>query len=431
MNRLRILFVALGVVLALASVYLSFQLLNPTPPKVVRLATGPDGSAYYRLGELYRRILADNGVEVILVPSGGALENLEILGEGAADLGFLHMGTPDTQGAGQLRSLGAMFFEPLWLFTRNPELAQGQVAGLTPGQMSIGPPKSRSNSASRYLLELNGIDADQLNLLELAPSAASSALERGDLESLFIVGNAISPVIKQLLANPDVSLADFERADAYAALFPELTKLVVPAGVGNLALDLPARDTRVLAFTAILAVDSGLHPITQSLFLEAASRIHSSPDIFHGAGEFPQPVDQALLLSDSARAYYADGRPLLLRLLPYWIAVIVMQLLAAAIPLLGLVYPLVKLMPSAFHWAIRRRFHLAYNELRSIDRSIGSASAEQLDAHLRRLEEMEQRATSLRVPVTYATMVYGLKAHIGSVLQRVRAAIESLGNESS
>jgi TRAP-type uncharacterized transport system substrate-binding protein len=422
-NNIKILFVTLAIAITLASVYLSFRLLNPTPPRQLTLATGPSGSAYERMGELYREILAESGVEVRLQASKGAIENLELLMEDKVDLGFVTMGSQDTEHSEELRSLGAMFFEPLWVFTRDPDLQWGRLDELRRSRISIGPVKSRSNAASRYLLNLNGIDPGGLQLFELEPSKAADQLQAGQLETQLIVGNAISPVIRRLLAAEEIMLVDFQRADAYVALFPELTKLIVPAGVGSLALNLPPQDTRVLAFTAILAVQKGMHPITQSLFLEAASRIHGDPDLFHGAAEFPQPRDQLILLSDSARAYFADGRPLLLRLLPYPVAVLVMQLIAATIPLLGVVYPMLRLMPSAFHWIMRHQFHRVYTELRLIDRGIGSASVADLKTHQERLEYLEQRVTGLRVPVTYATKIYALKAHIGSVLQRVRDAL--------
>lgn len=422
-NSIKALFITLIIVVTLASLYLSFRLLNPTPPGQLTLATGPAGSAYERLGEMYRDVLAKSGVEVKLHSSRGAIENLELLLEGSVDLGFVTMGSPEAEDSTALRSLGAMFFEPLWVFTRDPNLQQGSLNHLRQSRVSIGPSKSRSNAASRHLLALNGIDVEDLEVLEFEPSKAAAQLQAGELDTQFIVGNAISPVISELLAAEQVTLVDFQRADAYVALFPQLTKLIVPAGVGNLALNIPAKDTRVLSFTAMLGVQKNMHPITQSLFLEAASQIHADPDLFHGAGEFPQPRDQLILLSDSARAYYADGRPLLLRLLPYPVAVLVMQLIAAAIPLLGLVYPMLRLMPSAFHWVMRHQFHRVYNELRLIDRGIGSASVEDLRVHQKRLEALELRVTGLRVPVAYATKIYALKSHIGSVLQRVRDAL--------
>ena len=101
-----------------------------------------------------------------------------------------------------------------------------------------------------------------------------------------------------------------------------------------------------------------------------------------------------------------------------------MQVLVAAIPLLTIVYPLLKLMPSVFDWAMRRQFYKVYVELRQMDRGLSSVDPGQIEHYKKRLEELEQRVTSLRVPVTYASMLYALKAHIGAVRQKVHAADE-------
>ncbi len=423
LNRFTVLLSAIALFIAAISVYLSFRLLDPTPPKTLILATGKAGSAYEEMGKSYRKTLKESGVEVQLLASGGALENLELLKSGEADIGFLTMGYPAGQDAVNLRSLGAMFFEPLWVFTQDNDLLEGNLDSLRRTSISIGPSKSRSNSASRNLFEINGLDISDFNLFELDPITAAQQLKQGKLDTLFIVGNSISPVIKQLLSSRDSVLVDFERADAYVALFPELTKLIVPAGVGDLALNMPSSDTRLLAFTAMLGVNKDLHPITQSLVLEAAERVHAKPDLFHQASVFPQARDQLIILSDSAKAYYADGRPLLLRFLPYPVAVFFMQLMAAAIPLLAIAYPMFKLLPAAFHWIMRRQFYRVYSELRRIDRSIGNITEAELKMHLERLESLEQKVTGLKVPITYSTMLYALKGHIGSVLKRVRDAL--------
>jgi hypothetical protein len=80
-------------------------------------------------------------------------------------------------------------------------------------------------------------------------------------------------------------------------------------------------------------------------------------------------------------------------------------------------------MPSAFHRVMRQPFHRLYKELRRIDRSIDTADAEQLSACLGRLEKPGGRVTSLRVPVTYASMICGLEAHISSVRNRGQNAM--------
>ena len=99
---------------------LAYWWLQPTPPKTVVLATGPAQSAYEEFGKRYQQALAVEGITVQLLPSEGSLTNLQLLREGHADLAFVQGGTAVLQPEDheQLRSLGSLFVEPLWLFYR-------------------------------------------------------------------------------------------------------------------------------------------------------------------------------------------------------------------------------------------------------------------------------------------------------------------------
>ena len=44
------------------------------PPRSIVMATGPQGGAYYEVGERYRAALAEAGVEVRLMPTAGSVE---------------------------------------------------------------------------------------------------------------------------------------------------------------------------------------------------------------------------------------------------------------------------------------------------------------------------------------------------------------------
>lgn len=419
---LRVFLIALAVGIGLVSLLLAFRLFNPTPPNAVTMITGPEGGTYHRIGALYRDHLAKNGVQVELLPSSGAVENLERLRDGSVDFGFVTMGTPDAKTGVEVRSLGAMFYEPLWFFARDAGVFKEKLDRLFEQRISIGPKGSRSNAATRYLFSLNGLNPDQLDLKGWHPERAFEGLESGELDAMATVSGSASPLIKRLLALDAVELVDFERAAAYEALFPELTRLVVPAGVGSLSKNLPPADTQILAFTSILATHESMHPITQSLFLDAAARIHAGPDLFQRGGVFPAQREQMIPLSDAARAYYTDGKPLLLRILPYWLSVLVMQVLVAAVPIFGVFYPLLKLFPKAFHTVLRRKFYSVYGELRQIDRDLRTADSPTLRRYRERLEDLDWRAATFRVPVTYASTLYALRAHISAVRTRVAEA---------
>src|SRR5574343_2097458 len=91
---------------------------QPTPPRHVVLATGPEQSAYERFGQAYAQALAPYGIEVRLRTTGGAADNLALLKAGEVDLGFVRGGSGQVNEDAGLESLGTLFVEPLWLFYR-------------------------------------------------------------------------------------------------------------------------------------------------------------------------------------------------------------------------------------------------------------------------------------------------------------------------
>lgn len=56
--------------------------LRPAPPAMIVMSTGVADGAYARHGARYAELLGRNGVEVVLRPSAGAVENLERLAHG-------------------------------------------------------------------------------------------------------------------------------------------------------------------------------------------------------------------------------------------------------------------------------------------------------------------------------------------------------------
>jgi TRAP-type uncharacterized transport system substrate-binding protein len=418
----RFLFAIIIVSIAITGLLLAFELLNPTPPRTVIMSTGPEGSAYAVFAEQYREHLASNGVSLELRSSGGAAENLDRLNDpnGDVDIAFITMGSPGMEKSTQIRSLGAMFFEPLWFFAVDPELARGRLGSVQDKRLSIGPDGSRSNSTARGLLRLRGVDLDLLHLLALDPADAVSEIKAGTIDAIFIVTYSITPVVQELLAAENVTLVDFKRASAYAALYPQIKKLTVPAGVGDLAKNLPPEDVNILAFTTILAVRGDLHPAIQSLFLNAASQIHAKPDLFHADGSFPSELTFRVPLSSSASRYYKSGQPFLHRFLPFWLAVLVMQLLVAALPLIGIVYPALKLIPSVFSWLMRRRIFRLYGELRHLESRLGKGTIEEDKREIaEKLDDLDRRVRNLKVPVAYSNLVFALRMHVDVVRARL------------
>jgi hypothetical protein len=216
-----------------------------------------------------------------------------------------------------------------------------------------------------------------------------------------------------------VQLASFMRADAYVALYPYLNKVILPAGVGDLARNRPPTDVVLLAPKASLAVRSDLHPAIQYLLLDAAQEIHGRPGIFQRAGEFPAAESVDLPLTDNARQFYKSGRPFLQRYLPFWLAVLVGRLLIILVPLIGVLYPLLRLMPTLYGWAMRRRIFRLYGELKLLETELIRRRPDSDVTDLAgRLDRLEERAGRFRVPAAFASMLYMFRGHIAQVRAR-------------
>ena len=68
---------------------LAYWLVDPAPPRTVRLATGQENSAYETFGKRYAQELKRDDIAVTLQPTLGSQENLERLRRGEADLAFV------------------------------------------------------------------------------------------------------------------------------------------------------------------------------------------------------------------------------------------------------------------------------------------------------------------------------------------------------
>jgi TRAP-type uncharacterized transport system substrate-binding protein len=403
---------------------IAFILLT-LPPQTFVMATGPEGGAYHDAGIRYREILAQEGVDLQLQPTGGAMENLADLRDpkSGVSAGFVQGGLAPEKESPGVQSLGTVFYEPLWLFSRTIFPTAGNLTdGLSGRRISIGPDGSATQTLALMLLERNKITAE---LFHFTPQAAAKKLIAGDIDFAFIVSSWDAPAVQELVATDGVELRSTPRADAYVALFPFLSRLVLPTGVADLAKNRPPADVVLVAPKASLAVRADLHPALQYLLLQAAVQIHSPPGVFHRPGRFPAAETIDIPLSEEARRFYKSGKPFLHDHLPFWMATLAGRMLVVLIPLGVLFYPLLKTLPQAYDWIMRSKIVRLYDEMRSIERKMEvGAPGQDAVGMLAKLDQLDQRANHLRVPPAYASMLYMLRAHIDLVRERLKAVLD-------
>ena len=407
-----------------AMAWLTTTVGNPFPPRTITVATGPPGSAFGEFGERYRDVLGRAGVEVRVVSTKGGLDNLELLRDrrSGVSVAFIESGLTTRDEAPELVSLGAVSVQPLWWFFRAGTRLQDSRS-LAGQRLSIEPEGSVTRVMARRLLALNGVSESSVRLLGLQPEQAAGALLRGEIDGLVMLTSLRSPIVRRLLVADGVRLQGYPRADAYVALFPSLSKVVLPTGVADLARNIPSSDVSLLAVEANLVARRDLHPALHYLLLDAASEIHGGPEIFYKAGRFPAGGEVNLPLSRPARQFYKSGLPFVYRALPLWLAGLTERVLILLIPLLVVVLPALRFLPGLYQLMVERRIYRLYGRLKLLETEMEEAGPGPAAGHITAgLDELAKDASHLSVPLFYAQRLFILKSHIAQAQARARTA---------
>ena len=398
----------------------AYQFVEPAPPKRIVITTGGEAGAYYQFAQRYAAILAKNGITLEVKSSAGSLENLDRLKADEAQVGFVQGGVmppkedPDAEDDSGLLSLGSLFYEPVWVFYRG-ERDLTRLTDLRGKRIAIGQEGSGVRQLAQQLLAANEIEAGE-HLVPLSGLTAAEELQQGRIDAAFIIASESAPVVQVLLRSPGIRLMSFAQSGAYQRRFPFLTKLTFPQGVADLVRDFPPNDIKVLAPTANLIVRDDLHPALQSLLLQAASEVHGKSGFFQDQGEFPAYKDQMLPLSPDAARYFKSGPSFLQRYLPFWLAVLVDRLIVLLVPVFALLIPLLKVAPAIYNWRVRSKVFRCYGELKFLEDDLKNHfDPAKLGDYRRRLDDLEEEAVQLHVPLGFTDLVYTLREHVNLV----------------
>ncbi len=446
----RDLLVTAGPFIALALVLLAgaYFVLEPTPPKRVVLATGPDQSAYAAFGERYKAELKRQGIEVVLRPTPGTRENLRLLRSPKenVDIAFVQGGSSESTsrpekpeakagakaGATEedvpLLSLGSLFYEPVWIFYREaaaqhvkPDKAFTQLAQFRGLKVNVGARGSGSPGLFTRLLEANLVDREEVIRSRLEPTPAVVALLGGEIDATVFVSAPESPLVQMLLQTPGIRTFEFPQAEAYARRRAFLSPVTLPRGVADIGRDVPPHDIPLLAATTSLVVREDTHPALQQLFVQAAARIHGGAGWIARAGQFPTARQSEFPLSREAERFYRTGPPVLQRYLPFWLANFVDRMWVALFSIVAVLIPLSRVVPPLYAFRIRSRVFRWYRDVREIEDQLGQPGVDRAEL-LARIGRLEARVERVPLPLAYTNELYDLRQHITLVRQRLTEA---------
>ena len=417
---------ALAAIICLAgAVWLVVAYFNPAPPSAITIATGPKGGAYEFFAQQYREKLARAGVTLNIRITDGTAENIRLLEDpkSGVQVAFVVGGASNSQQAPGLLSLGRVNYQTFWLFYRGTETLE-HLTQLKGKRIGVGP----EGVITMHVLGAAGVNSQSATLVPRTGSAAVEALLDGRLDAIFIALASESSIIQPLLRNPDVRLMSVSDTDALTRIFPSLVRLVLPQGVIDLEHDIPPHDVNLIGTTNAVVVREDLHPEIIDLLAKTLVEVHGGAGIFQRAGEFPTQTDPEFAVADGARELYKNGPSYLNKYLSYWTVSLIKKIIAVLLSFAVLLVPFTNFVPKLTSWVVRDRMRHLYRRLRAVEANVQTdLTVAQLDALQADLEEIEQSANDLGVPIRHSDLFFELKTHIDLVRQRLgvrRAALQ-------
>jgi len=168
-------------------------------PKVLRIATGAASGTFYPLGKTLAQTFAHardgERVDLKVLATSGTGENLALLGKHEADLALVSNGVP---GNASTTLVAPLFAEAVQLIVRK-DARIATPFDLKQRRVSIGPAASGTEKVALIILQHFGLHRDDFTARNLPPNEASAALERGEVDALFLVARLGDPTVDAVL----------------------------------------------------------------------------------------------------------------------------------------------------------------------------------------------------------------------------------------
>ncbi|TKB25758.1 TAXI family TRAP transporter solute-binding subunit [Desulfopila sp. IMCC35006] len=391
----------------------AYQFVAPAPPKTLTIATAGADGAYFAFAQQYRKLFARQNIDLQIIETSGSVENLKLLAEKKVEVAFLQGGIGTEQEYPGLRGLASLYLEPLWIFVKK-DLEVGNMHDLVGKRVAIGPEGSGTRHVVMQMLHDNNLSGSgKLTILPLSGKEGAKELLAHNIDALFVVTRAGTPLLRELLLDPRVQLVNLVRAEAYTRLHTYLSHIVLPEGVLDMERNIPARDIHLVAPAATLVANDVLHPALTDLLMQVTAAVHKDTTILTAGQEFPSPEKVDLPLNKEAERFYRNGPPFLQRYLPFWAASLVDRLKVMLLPLVALILPLTKVLPPTYRWRMRSRIYRWYDELHELDRQARETAGKSgIASAIAGLDAIENDVRQVAVPLSYSDELYNLRLHI-------------------
>jgi len=419
--------------LALIGLVILAVALRPIPPRATTIASGQAGSAYDRLSRGLAAGVAEQGLELTLVPTSGQVEGFEKLGDDRSDIAvsFMTAGTFTSKDDPSLESLGSVGLATIMLVHRGDALVHGDPCAALEGKtIAIGQEGSVTNRLFRVVEGLNRqAGRPRGDWVQLPNAEAATKLIAGEIDAMFLVDAFESETTQKLLADPGLRLHDFTLADAYTKKLPFLQKVIVPKGSIDLDRIRPDRDITLLAAPINLLVEKGTHPAMQwALLIAAREAAFNDDSFFVECRDFPRHGDNSFPSSSVARRFYSSGVPGYFDALPLWLATLLDQVWVYLAAFFLFVNPLLKKLKSVRSFNSETHLDYFYTSLRDFDLRVkGTKDPEELRDILTRADKLESLLDATWFDDKDTRSSFAIESAIKTVRRRAEERLAALG----
>jgi hypothetical protein len=225
-----------------------------------------------------------------------------------------------------------------------------------------------------------------------------------------------------------VKLMNMAQAAALVQRYPYLTPVTLSQGVVDFGENIPPADTHLVATKAMLLARAELHPALMAVLADAVLAVQSKPAL-KPTGEsklFPLGAsalteDPEFPMSDEVRRVYKSGPTFFQRVLPFWLATLLDRALILLLPVVGIIIPLIRLVPIVYNWRMRQRILRWYRALKLLERDLSKTAASEdfIERKEKELERIEESVWRISVPIQFSADLYTLRDHVEFVRKRI------------
>jgi TRAP transporter TAXI family solute receptor len=215
---------------------------EPAEDVFLSVATGGTGGTYYPLGGAISKIFNDNiaGVIANAQSTGASAENVNLISQGEAELGFVQndvtfyawTGTETFDGQEPIKNIRgmAMLYPEVIQVIATVDSGITSIADLKGMKVAVGAPGSGTEVNARQILAAYGMTYDDLGKADyLSFNEASDQLKNKQVDAAFVTGALPTSAVTEVTQTSDIFVVPMD-ADVIAELtaeFPFYTEVTI------------------------------------------------------------------------------------------------------------------------------------------------------------------------------------------------------------